>query len=223
MGEILKNFIYMKKYSFLAVVFCFLFSALQTQTHDDYLGRYCVTSLDSSIQNMELDLCVIKTPFGIEQTYVLYKKVSFRNLNEDSPYSRLDDIVEISTEKEIGYFQISDTSLVFFSNKDSLKKYEFLILDSLNLEVIYSKENHLPIGNMIHRICRYFPENQCGWYLSKDFNCKWFIEKNIINDTIQYECYYINKPQVFYYFHYDSIKVLPQTIYKYKEGQYRKY
>jgi hypothetical protein len=141
----------MKKYYLSGILFNFIFSALQAQ--DDYTGRYYFISTDDSTQTIEFEICVKKSPNVYEQTYVSYKNAGCKNLNSEAPYPRLDDIIEIHVEMETGHYYISDTLLLLFSDKDNLKEYEFGILDSLNLEVFYSKNSLLKAGDMIRRIC----------------------------------------------------------------------
>ena len=131
---------------------------------------------------------------------------------------------------EGGYYETTDSTMIFrsfvdetFLSYEDKISYIFRIVDTLNLEIIFTKNAFFKEGEFIHR-SSYMPPNpndSCSssirlWDIfysgkkkSKPYGIRQYKFSHSRNGIDLYK--------------FDRIKYLPDTIYKYKEGQYRKH
>ena len=126
---------------------------------------------------------------------------------------------------EHGYHETTDSIITFVSLIDS-GLFKLKIIDTLNLEILFSRSNFFTVGEFIHRISAFPPykDDSC-FYNSSSCISSWEIlydYKKPHPFRVEYRKFSHTSEGVDLY-ELDYNIYLPDTIYKYKEGQYRKY
>jgi len=128
-------------------------------------------------------------------------------------------------DSEMGYYATTD-SIIFFLSLENEILHQFKIIDTLNFEIIFTKGFSFNEGEFIHRYSAIppNPNDSCFHYITL-----WDISYDI-KQSSTFKITYNKFSETYKFFSgdvdvyvFDRIMYLPDTIYKYKEGQYRKY
>jgi len=177
----------------------------QLFTVNDVAGEYSYPSITEEAENV----------------FLIHNGKAFYYPQSEGIWSSLvgSSLVNIVYDFQVGRYELSDSIIRVF--KDSLSSkvlYEFKVLDSLNLVVLFSANETIKQGAYFHRQSSYFEfENKDYPFMTR---YPWRISRKDkwLNAFEDYRCEYwsvkAERPDGGYFYKRDSTKTLPSSIYK---------